>query len=154
MKLPFTKTNRLSVIEMFGNLDWDAMGKLLNGWKDGQRGHLQIIKESKPKSSEQLGYYYAVILPTATKAFQDDDDTELIIFIKDKQIVLPCNKKTVDVLLKLRYAEKTGKYVDKGEMDMAECSAFEDWVIRWLAKYMNCHIPLADPNWRDRPHEP
>ena len=153
MKYPFTKTNRLSVIERLGGFDWNTFGQELDKWKDGQKGHLAIIKERKQKSAEQLGYYYGVILPIALKSFQEDGDTQLIVFIKGNKITLPCNKDAVDMTLKLRYAESTGGYMGKAEMSMAECSAFEDWVIRWLVQWMDCHIPPSDPNWRDKPHE-
>jgi hypothetical protein len=50
-------------------------------------------------------------------------------------------------MLKLVYANVSGAYMDKADMNMAECSAFEDWSIRWLAEHKEIFIPPADKNW-------
>ena len=143
----FVKTNRLSVFQMFFGLEWGTVRDLLNGWKDGQAGWMELHKERKPKSPEQLGYYYAVILPGAVQAFRENEDYSLMFEGRGKRFELELTKENMDLFLKTRYAAMTGKYVDKSEMDMAECSAYEDWCIKWLAKWLDCQIPPADPEW-------
>ncbi len=149
MDFPFTKTNRHTITEMLGNLDWVAIGKLVSGYKNGQKCKLSIVKVSKPKSLEQLGYYYAVILPQAVEAFAENEDYSLLIKVGDKEIEVELTLENMDNFLKLRYAAMTGEFVNKAEMNMAECSAFEDFCIKWLATWLNCHVPPADPNWRN-----
>ena len=143
----FTKTSRFnSVFSKMTGLDWSIISTHLDGYNDGQAGKLSITKVSKPKSLEQLGYYYAVILPEAVKAFEKNEDYSLVMQLGDKQIEVELTLKNMDNFMKLRYAAKTGIYVDKAEMDMAECSEFEDWVIKWLATWFNCQVPKANPN--------
>ena len=149
-KFHFTKRNRLSVFERFGGIDWSSIADFLDRWKSGAEGYITIHKEGKPKSLEQLGYYYGVILPQAFDAFKSSGEMDIALTFKDKEVKLPLTRESVDLFLKTNYGGWKGEYKDKGEMSMAECSAFEDWCILWLAKWMNCHIPPADPNWRER----
>ena len=148
MKLPFTKTNQLAVLERLGGLDWMQLGAELESWEDGQEGTLELKKKRQPKSSAQLGYYYAVILPVAFEAFKENGDLDLIVRVNKKDYTIPLSKETVDLFLKQRYAPWKGVYKDKADMSMSECAKFEDWAILWLAKYMGCCIPPADVNWR------
>jgi len=148
MKHPFTKRNRTSVFERLGDLNWSLVATQLDSWKEGQEGYLSFTKKGKPKSREQLGYYHAVILPTALKAFEDNGDVTLTLNYKDKSIEVDLTKETVDMFFKIRYANRVGGYKDKENMNMAECAAFEDWCILWCATWLNCHIPPADANWR------
>ena len=153
MEFPFTKTNRTSVFEAMLNLDWNLIKKLLDGWKDGQEGKLDIKKVGKPKSPEQLGYYYGKILPDAVKAFMANKDFSLTVNCGDKQIEMELTIKNMDYFFKLRYAAATGKYVDKGEMDMAECAFFEDWCINWVATWLKHQIPPANRDWRNEKND-
>ncbi len=145
----FTKTNLPSAIGMLGGIDWNMIGQVLKGYKAGQKCKLSIVKVSKPKSLEQLGYYYAVILPEAVKAFAANEDYSLLIKLGDKEIKVELTLENMDYFLKLRYAAKTGVYVNKAEMNMAECAEYESWCINWLATWLKCHIPFADQNWRN-----
>lgn len=127
------------------------MAKLLDGWKEGQRGIMSVTKESNPKTLEQLGYYHAVILPVALKAFKEDEHMSLQINIGGKIVEMPLSKEYLDLFLKMKFAEYDGQYTDKSEMSKLKCSEFESFVIKWLAKWFNCHVPLADKAWRDKP---
>lgn len=158
MDFNFIKTNRLSVFEMMVNLDWSAIKALLDGWKDEQQGTLVIKKKSKPKSPQQLGWYYAKpangskggILQHAVDAFRANEDLSLTMDFGDKKIEVELTRDNMDNFLKLRYAAMTGIYKDKADMNMAECSAFEDWCIGWVATWLKCQIPPADPNWNQK----
>lgn len=152
MKHSFIKLSRISVYERFEGLDWSVIATELDKWNEGQRGYIEIKKEGKIKSPEQLGYYYAVILPEAFKAFKESGEIDMQIHVKGKVVILPMTKEAVDMFLKFNYGGYCGEYKDKGEMDMAECSAFEDWCILWLGKWLNVHIPPADKEWRKKSH--
>ena len=149
IKFPFIKTNRVSIFESLSGLEWNDVKTVLSGWKDGTRGYLTLHKERLPKSLEQLGYYYGRILPDAVTAFEQNQDFSLVVEHKGKRIEMELNLANMDLFLKTRYAAKTGKYVTKGEMDMAECSAFENWAIGWIAQWLDFQIPPADKNWRN-----
>ena len=155
MEFNFRKTNRLSVFEMMLDLNWGTIKTLLDRWKDGQAGKLVITKKSKPKSPQQLGWYYAKpvnrskggILQHAVDAFRQNEDYSLNIEVGDKKIEVELTRDNMDNFFKLRYAAMTGIYKDKADMDMAECSAFEDWCVKWLATWMKVQVPKPDPNW-------
>ena len=146
-KFRFTKTNRISVFEMLTGIDWNPIKCLLDGWKDGQEGYITFHKQSKPKSREQLGYYYAVIIPHAVKAFRQNEDFSLMVEGNNNRYELELTKDNMDLFLKTRYAAMTDKYMDKSEMDMTECAAYEDWCIKWVAKWLDYQIPPANPEY-------
>lgn len=147
IKLPFIKRNRTSVFEQI-DINWSLVAESMSKWPDGTQGWLNLSKKGRTKSLEQLGYYYAVILPTAVQAFSDNGDFSLTLNFKDKAVEVELTKANVDMFLKLRYSERLGVYKDKADMSMGECAAYEDWCIQWLAQWLNCHIPPADTNWR------
>lgn len=147
MEFTFVKLNRLSVFHTFEGINWFDVGKFMRSWSEGTRGKLAITKIGKPKSREQLGYFYAVILPEAVKAFLANEDFSLNVEFGEHKIEVELTLKNMDTFLKQRYAAMTGVYVDKSEMNMAQCSAFEDWCIKWLATWLNCQIPPADKDW-------
>ena len=150
-KFTFTKVNRTSVFERFGNLAWQTVATLLDTWEPGQNGTIEIKKEAKRKSPEQLGYYYAVVLPAAFEDFKQDNDVSLTLTLPGKEVEVPLTLKTTDLFFKINYAGyNNGEYKDKAEMSMAECAAFETYVIKWLYRWRNVHVPFADPNWRDK----
>ena len=130
-------------------MDWNSLGSLMDSWKEGQEGYLTVSKQGKLKSPEELGYYYSVILPCAFEAFKQSGEFTLVIAARDKSYELPLDKLTTDLFLKSRYGKWHGEYKNKGDMNMAECAAFMDWTILWLAQHYNCQIPPADPHWRD-----
>lgn len=153
IKFPFTLANRSAVTQRLFGLDWTQIADLLSKWPEGTKGYITFHKEGKLKSSEQLGYYYALILPAAFRAFKESGDVVLSLWFKDRKVDLELTSANVDLFLKLRYADYSGVYMDKADMTMAHCAAYEDFCIRWLAQWMNVHIPPADPDWREKVHE-
>jgi len=149
-KFIFTKRNRNSIFESLSEIDWSGMYDYISSWPDGIQGYITFHKIGQAKSQEQLGYYYAVILPEAVKAFRNNEDFSLVVEFKGKQTKMELTLNNMDYFLKLRYAALTGEYVDKSEMNMAQCAAFEDWAIKWLATWLGCQIPPADRDWRKR----
>jgi len=147
----FTKQDRHSVYEKLDGLDWSGIATTLDGWKPGQRGYIEITKRGNRKSTNQLGYYYGKILPMALEDFKKDQGVTLNFNIGEKMVTLPLSLETVDWFLKIQYAEyNEGEYKDKADMDMAECAAFEDYVIKWLYTWRNVHVPPADKNWKQK----
>jgi hypothetical protein len=59
----------------------------------------------------------------------------------DKKIEVELTRDNMDNFLKLRYAAMTGRYQDKADMDMAECSAFENWCVDWMATWLKVQVP-------------
>ena len=151
MKYPFTKQNQVSIFGKLNTLDWTAFNLELDKWEQGQRGYLTVQKEQLPKTIPQLAYYYAVILPTGFEAMAENDKVCLEFSVGDKTAKIPLTLDSVDLFFKARYAEYRGVYLDKAEMSKEQCADFEDFVIQWLATWLNCHVPPADLNWRDRP---
>lgn len=150
----FTKQDRHSVYEQMDGLDWSGIKNHLDGWKPGQRGYIEIRKRGTRKSAEQLGYYYAVILPAAFKDFKTDHGVALNFNIGEKMVTLPLTLDTVHWFFKVQYAAyNSGVYMDQSDMNMAECAAFETYVIRWLAEWRNVQVPPADKNWKTKEGE-
>ncbi len=149
-KFTFTKRHLDSVFGRLGDLDWTGIANFLNGWQPDTKGYITIHKEGKSKSLQELGYYYGLILPTAFDAFKDNGEIDLVFQIKTKKVTLPLTIESVDLFLKINYGGWHGNYKDKGDMSMAECAAFMTWVIRWLAKWFNVHIPPADTQWKEK----
>jgi len=150
MDFTFVKLKSLSVFHMFEGINWPNVALLMSDWPEGTRGKLAITKAGKPKSREQLGYYYGHILPKAHESFRKSGEFTVTISSRGKVVNLPLSEKTVDIFLKDRYGHWKGEYKGKGDMNMAECAAFEDWSIMWLAKFYNCHILPADKDWNKK----
>ncbi len=148
IKFPFTLVKRVMVIEKLGHFPWTSLNDLLLTWKAGTKGYITVHKEGKPKSPEQLGYYYALILPEAVKAFEKAEDFSLTIEFGEHRIEVELTLKNMDSFMKQRYAAKTGIHVNKADMNMEDCSIYETWCIKWLATWLKCQIPPADKNWR------
>lgn len=150
-RFDFTKHDRHSVYEQLDGLDWSGISDQLATWEQGQKGYVTITKTGRRKSREQLGYYYGKILPMAFEDFKHDQGITLNFNIGKKHVTLPLTLETVDLFFKLNYAEyNEGVYQDKAEMNMAECAAFEDYVIKWLYTWRNVHVPPADKDWRQK----
>ena len=134
------------------DVDWEALAAELSTWKVGQKGYMSFVKQSKPKSGEQLGYYYGLILPVAFEEFVRSKNDVLVFELKvkgkTKTVKLPLTKKNLDRFFKAQYSEFSGVYKDKGEMDMTECSFFEQYVIDWMFNWFDLVIPNANPNWK------
>ena len=145
----FTKSDSDGLINQLGDIDFEVLAADLDSWKVGQKGHICLVKESRLKSSEQLGYYYGLILPLAFEQFSKSGNDilqlELKVKGKGKIVKLPLTKDNLDHFFKVQYAEKYGEYKDKADMNMAECAAFEDYVIKWLFVWFDCVITEAKP---------
>jgi hypothetical protein len=143
-------------------LDTQMLAKMFQAWNDGTAGYATFHRLRKPKSAAQLGWYYAKpkpelgnpggILQQAVDAFRVNKDMSLTMDFGDKKIDVELTRENMDNFLKLRYAAMTGEYMDKADMNMAQCSAYENWCIDWLVTWLK--IPreqlLPDPNYRQK----
>ena len=149
LKILFYKKEGLVTTEMFGGLDWDNIKRYLAGVKQDTDLMMSITRVKKAdKTSEQLGYHYAVVLPTATKAMKANEEITLDFRIAGKVVCVPLTQTNVDTFLKLRFGEYKGEYYDKSEMPKEVFSEYLDWAIKWCNKFLNCQIPLADKDWK------
>lgn len=124
--------------------------KVFNAYVKGlDDGNYYIVlhkRKGPSKTPEQLGYYYAVIVPTAFKQMKEDGNERMVIRTGKKNAYkfkeVPLTEEVVDLLLKEACAKFDGKIVTlKRNMTMRECSEFIDRAIRWCARYLHCVIP-------------
>lgn len=121
--------------------------QVFNAYVQGQPDGDYYIEMRKAKGTsktlEQLGYYYAVIIPTVYRQLVDDGNETFVVKIGSKFREVPLTKDIVDLLLKeaCAFSEKS-----KAKMSMEECSAFIDRCIRWAARWLGCVIPPPDTN--------
>ena len=141
----FTKQGaRVSLFD-FG---WSKINNQLSSWEAGQRGKLSITKVHPPKTKQQLGYYYAVIIPEAIEAFRTNEDYSLSINIGARSVEIELTIDNMDTFLKSRYKAMVGKEVSKASMSIVECSEYEDWCVKWLKTWLNCEVSIANKDWR------
>jgi len=114
----------------------DIRKKQLAGRDDGEWVTEIIRPIAKPKTSQQLGYYYAVILPTVHKQLLDNGI---------ECYGIPVTEDQADAVLK--YYCNNDK--PKGLMTLEEASEFIDTTIRWAALKLGCVIPPPDIKWRE-----
>ena len=151
------KTTILGVLEGF---DTPMMARMFQAWNNGTDGYATFHRVRKPKSPLQLGWYYAKpvdgssggLLQQAVDAFRVNKDMSITFDFGEKKIEVELTRDNMDNFLKLRYAAMTGEYADKRDMNMAQCSAYENWCVEWLETWLK--IPrenlLPDPEWRDK----
>lgn len=119
--------------------------KVFNAYLKGQKNgdyYLTITKrKGPPKTLEQLGYYYAVIIPTVYQQLIDDGNERFVVKIGKKFKEVPLTKDVVDLMLKdtCAFDEKS-----KAKMTKEQCSEFIDRCIRWAARWLSCVIPEPD----------
>ena len=123
--------------------------KVFNAYCTGQKDGNYYVTLHKvkgtPKTPEQLGYYYAVIVPTAFKQMVADGNEKMVVKVGDKFKEIPLTEEVVDLLLKEACAKLDGKKVTlKRNMSKQDCLKFIDRVIRWCATWLHCVIPPPD----------
>ena len=113
-----------------------------SGLKDGDYyATLHKVKGS-PKTPEQLGYFHAVIIPTAHKQMIADGNRTVKFELNGRVKELPLTEDMVVEILKEVWAKETGvKVKSKADMTIAEASKLIDISIEWCARYLHCSIP-------------
>jgi hypothetical protein len=145
------RPNARTILGVLEGFDTQMLCKMFQAWNDGTLGYATFHRVRKPKSQAQLGWYYAGpkevgdqggILQQAVDAFKTNKDYSLTLDFGTKKVEVELNRKNMDNFLKLRYAEMTGIYMDKADMNMAQCSAYENWCVDWLVTWLK--IPRED----------
>jgi len=119
--------------------------KVFRAWckmqKDGDYT-MEFSKTTCPKTNQQLGYFHAVIVPTAFRQMIADGNRSIMVHINDKFKELPLTEEVVVQMLKQVWATNTGRDVkSKADMTIEECSELIDISIQWCAQYLGCVIP-------------
>jgi hypothetical protein len=138
-----------------GRLQWcgkyqeAAYDALVQGFPEGQLVQVVVSKQTHPKTSAQLGYYYGVLLPFASQAFRDMGYDEYPAGeVMGFEIGFANTPDTTDEILKRLYATHKGlaKPPLKRDMSDEEMSEFIDWVVRFLATNLGAVAPEAEKN--------
>lgn len=106
--------------------------KYLGKFKEGQMVVETIKKECPSKTLEQLGYYYAVILPVTTQQLIEDGF---------EVYGVPINEAMTDDILKNYCARFEGAIINKADMDIQQASQFISNCIAWANGALGCQIP-------------
>ncbi|HDY88113.1 MAG TPA: hypothetical protein ENH82_08385 [bacterium] len=112
------------------------------GLKNGDY-YLTLHKvKGSPKTLEQLGYFHAVVVPTAFKQMVEDGNDTVKFIIDGKEKELPLTEDMVVVIFKEVWAKaKNVKVKSKKDMTITEASELITISIEWAARYLHCSIP-------------
>ncbi len=142
----------------------DENGKLkLTGWDEQQYKifmdshrigtwfNLKVTKAKKPKTIEQLGYHYAVVVPTVNLELISQGHTMVI-----GKMIVPIDKKQTDEVLKYFCARLDENdnvvlhdpenhpdrpIMNKRDMGKEQLSQFIENEILWANHTLGCNIP-------------
>ena len=137
------KDGRVKFIGTHGNL-WGAYRA---GLADGDYT-MAITKKKRGKSQDQLGYYYAVVIPCAVQALIDAGwdsvgETAWSLGGQDMTAIpLATNQDNVDSMLKALFsASEDSSLVQKRRMTVDEMGRLIDFAGRWLAESFGVVLP-------------
>ena len=117
----------------------------VKGLKDGDYYSTLHKVKGSPKTLEQLGYFHAVVVPTAYKQMIADGNRTVIFEIDGRRKELPLTEDMVVEILKGVWAKKTGVEVkSKADMTKSEARELISISIEWAARYLHCSIPDAE----------
>jgi len=112
------------------------------GQKDGDYYVTLHKVKGSPKTLEQLGYFHAVIVPTAHKQMIADGNRTVIFEIDGRKKEIPLTEDMVIEILKGVWAKTKGVAVkSKADMTKLEASELIEISIEWCARYLHCVIP-------------
>ena len=118
-------------------------------------------RKGKPKTVEQLGYYYAVMLPLIKQELislngGDTIVTQVGIYLEevvidtdftDRFIKRRCARLDEDGLISMAIAGDKRQIYDKRTMSKYDCMMFLDNVINWCAGHMGLVIPPPEKGY-------
>ena len=121
---------------------WTVFHAFAKGQPDGDY-YIELHRaKGPPKTLQQLGYYYAVVLPTAYRAMVELGNDTMTIAIGGGVKEVPLSQDVVDSILKQVWATRKGCEVkSKAKFSIEEASELIDWSIQWCARYLGCVIP-------------
>jgi hypothetical protein len=137
----------------FRGYDDDKYKAFLERYQDGTWFNIKITKAQKHKTAEQLGYYYAVILPVINRELINLGHTMTVCGVQvpidekqtDKVIKYFCSRLDEDNNIVLHDIDNhpSRKVMYKRNMGREHASQFIDNVIKWAATNLGCRIPEA-----------
>jgi len=137
-KMPFYTEIKAGILRWKNKKVFDAYCLMQ---KDGDYT-LTLSKTVASKTNEQLGYFHAVIVPTAFRQMISDGNRSIMVHINDKFKELPLTEEVVVSLLKQVWATSKGCEVkSKADMNIEDASELIDISIQWCERYLGCHIP-------------
>ena len=115
----------------------------VKGLKDERFYVMSISPKRSSKSTKQLGYWYAVVVPTAHATLLEAGYNELgELSLGAFTVGMQTNTDLVDAFLKGLYALHVGvDEVKKRKMTTAEMSELTDFACRWIAENLGVAVP-------------
>ena len=125
----------------------------LEKFRDGIWFNVRIVRAMHPKTLEQLGYYYAVVLPTIRTELINQGHTMNVFGVE-----VPIDKDQTDKLIKYFCARlddegnlmihdpdnhPNRKILKKRKMSWLQGSQFLNNAIQWANSVLGCRIPKA-----------
>jgi len=110
--------------------------------KDGQRVEETLVRKSDPKTQQQLGYHFGVIVALMIACFEERGI--------DLFGCTPTVRFTKEILYKAcAENDDDGRRLTLSKMDKKQASEFIDRCINWAATELGLYIPPAQKNWKD-----
>lgn len=129
----------------------EALREQLMDIPDGTYITATFTLPRKQKTLPQLGYYYSMVLPMIYMEARAKGWTKTIAAGTENEHDSPVTSNDMDTFLKEIYARAYNRtFTDKGNMSREEASDFIDNCINFGNGKFGCHIPPADPNWRNK----
>ena len=127
----------------------EAKKRWLAGQKDGTQIGIELKRPSIPKSKQQLGAVFGLLLKTAIIEMHDLGMDTSYIYKLDKPTGIAIDS---DSLLEYMYNAcpifRNDERITLSKMDMAEIAKCYDDFCKYLASQFGIVIPETDPDWR------
>ena len=123
----------------------DIQQRLYDAWiagvPDGFVASVTFVKQRKPKSNPQLGYWYAVLMPFAVRELREAGYDSLA----EIKVEWETNDGHVDEMFKYLFAQAKGlpETPRKRNMSTEDMGQLIDFTMEWLAK--NLHVIAPEP---------
>jgi hypothetical protein len=146
--------NRLYLVVTNGKWWW-CPGQPVDVYVGGHPNGMYYMELHKsqgaPKTIEQQGYYYGVVIPHTLKALKEMGNDDVVLSIGKGFKHIPLMKDNVDMLLKSIWSRETNSEIkSKSEFSLEEYSELIDISIMWVAKWLNYSIPPPNKDWRKK----
>ena len=116
----------------------------LNSLKEEDIVEITLKKQTRKKTSPQLGYWYGVLVPFTVGALREAGHNTLFeVSVGDLKTGVATDKETVDLLFKTLYKVHTSsdQILLKRDMTTAQMSDLIDFALIWLAENLGVYCP-------------
>jgi len=111
--------------------------------KTGDHVEETLVRKGDPKTKEQLGYAFAVVV-AMVKIYFDENGIDLFG-------CAPTARFTKEILYNAcAEDDDNGRRLTLSGMDKKQAAAFIDRCTHWAATQLGLYIPPADSNWRNK----